>query len=211
MQAFDALLASLDTRGTRESHLHIMLQKIEVCFKNCVQRNQLLPDILYQNRDGGRKEASKVNSCHSCVSVESPSTAVCSSNSDLWEPSLSFRIELGQNETEKKNFLKRYEDLQIWIWKECFNSSVLCGMAYEKKRCLPLLGICDMCLGTYDVKKDLCPSCNQIHRKFSDEGSFLDQFNHESNSMDGTAIVISNLSPVRIRLIRALFSMLEVW
>lgn len=39
MQAFDALLASLDTRGSLESHLHIMLQKIELSFKENIRRN----------------------------------------------------------------------------------------------------------------------------------------------------------------------------
>ncbi|KAI3456227.1 hypothetical protein Pfo_012890 [Paulownia fortunei] len=208
-EAFDALLTSLDTRGTRESHLHIMLQKIEVCFKECVQRNRLFPNILDHNRNKGRQEAVEVNSSLACESVESPSSAICSTNSDILEPSLSFRIDIGRNETERNNVLKRYEDLQTWMWKECFNSSIVCAMAYGKKRCSPLLGICDICLATYDAK-DICPSCHQIHGKVGAKGNFSEQFNGENNLMDGTNITMSNSSPLRIRLIKAILSSLEV-
>ncbi|KAK1276363.1 hypothetical protein QJS04_geneDACA022461 [Acorus gramineus] len=38
-EAFDNLLAALDTRGIRESHLHSMLQKIETLFKESVRKN----------------------------------------------------------------------------------------------------------------------------------------------------------------------------
>ncbi|KAL7102846.1 hypothetical protein ACP275_08G144100 [Erythranthe tilingii] len=194
VEAFDALLTSLDTRGTRESHLHIMLKKIEACFKNCVQKNQLIHSISYQNRDEGRIEALEVNSSHFCSSAESPRSVVCSSSSDACEPSLSFRVQIGRNETERKNFLKRYEDLQIWMRKECFSSSFLCGMAHEKKRCSPLLGTCDICFGTYDAKKDLCPSCH----------------GNKSTLIDESSTITSNISPVRIGLIKALLTLLEV-
>ncbi|KAK4485260.1 hypothetical protein RD792_007892 [Penstemon davidsonii] len=209
-EAFDALLTSLDTRGTRESHLHIMLQKIEVCFKECVRRFKLAPNILDENRNDGEKEAKKGNSSLASASVESPSSAVFSSNTDLWEPSLSFRIDLGRNEAEKKNFWKRYEDLQIWIWKACFNSSTLCAMAYGKKRCLPLLGICDVCFGTFDAKMDHCPCCQPVNGKLSDQGNFSELFNHENKLIDGNNTIISNTLPLRIRLIKALLNLLEV-
>lgn len=38
-EVFDALLPLLDTRGARESHLHVMLQKIEAAFKENIRRN----------------------------------------------------------------------------------------------------------------------------------------------------------------------------
>ncbi|KAL3643462.1 hypothetical protein CASFOL_014277 [Castilleja foliolosa] len=180
-EAFDALLMTLDTRGTRESHLHIMLQKIEVYFKERVQRNW-----LFLNEGG--KEA------------ESPSSAVCCANSDTLEPSPSFGIETGRNETERNSILKRYKDLQTWIWKECLNASILRAMAYGKSRCSPLLGICDVCLATYD-SKDICPSCCQTPSKFN---------GGENNLMDETYLIMSNSSPLRIRLIKAILSSLEV-
>ncbi|KAG8385512.1 hypothetical protein BUALT_Bualt03G0053000 [Buddleja alternifolia] len=204
-KAFDALLTSLDTRGTRESHLHIMLQKIEVSFKECVRKNWLFPNILDQNITKAGHEAIEVNSGLACSSVDSPRSAVCSTNSDIWEPSLSFRIDLGRTLTEKNNFLKRYEDLQSWILKECFNSSMIYAMAYGKKRCLPLFEICDVCSATYDVKMDFCPFCNLLHEKVGAKGNFSDH-----NLMDETGIISLNSSPLRIRLIKALLTLLEV-
>ncbi|KAL7129980.1 hypothetical protein ABFS83_13G103000 [Erythranthe nasuta] len=210
-ETFDTLLASLDTRGARESHLHIMLQKIEVCFKECVQRNNRSSvDILDHNRNKGGQEAVGGTSSLGCGSVESPSSAVCSSNSDILEPSGSFRIDFGRSGIEKKNLLKRYEDLQTWTWKECLNSSTVRALAYGKKRCSQLLGICDVCLAFYDAKEDICPSCHQIHGKVGPKGNSPDQFNGEKSITDGTDIIMSNSSPPRIRLIKAIVALLEV-
>ena len=50
MQGFDALLSSLDVRGIRESHLHVMLEKIEMSFKEAVRRNKL---HLNKRQNGG--------------------------------------------------------------------------------------------------------------------------------------------------------------
>ncbi|PIN06555.1 Transcription factor PHOX2/ARIX, contains HOX domain [Handroanthus impetiginosus] len=199
-EAFDALLTSLDTRGTRESHLHIMLQKIEGCFKECVKRNRLSPNILGHNRKKGGQEA--VEGSSSFANVESPSSAICSTNSDISEPSLSFRVDIGRNEIEKKNSLKRYEDFQTWMWKECFNSSIVCAIAYGKKRCLPLLEICNTCHATYDAKKDICPSCHRIPGKVGGKGFFPEQFNGED-------IMMADSSPLRIRSIKAILALLE--
>lgn len=198
MQAFDALLASLDTRGTRESHLHIMLQSIEVCFKECVRRNQL----FHKNSE---QEAVKLSSSFGGERAESPSSVVCTNNTDALEPSISFRIETGNNTTEKKNFLKRYEDLQNWMWKGCFSSSVVSAMAYGKKRCLSLLGICDICLATYDAE-DSCPSCSRIQN--TTKGNFSEQLNGENDFTGRIDMLYS--SPLRIRLIKAILAQIEV-
>ncbi|KAH6773670.1 hypothetical protein C2S51_012074 [Perilla frutescens var. frutescens] len=201
-EAFDALFGALDIRGTRESHLHIMLQRIEACFKESVRRNRLSHNILDHNRDNDRQEDVELNSSFAFESAESPNSAVCTTNFDALEPSLSFKIEVGKNEKENNNFLKRYEDLQNWMWKECFNSSIVHALGYGKKRCLPLLGICDICLTTY--VEDTCPCCRRIQGKIAAIGIFSEQFNGENNVMDGTN------TPLRIRLIKAILTSLEV-
>lgn len=203
MQAFDALLTALDTRGTRESHLHIMLQRIETSFKESVRRHRLSYDILDHNGDMGRLEDAELNSSFAFESAESPSGAVCSTSSDALEPSHSFRIEVGKNEKENNNFLKRYEDLQNWMWKECLNPSIIRAVQYGKKRCSQLLGICDICLATY--AEDSCPHCQRAQEKISTKGHSFVQFNGENNSMDGTN------SPLRIRLIKTILTSLEVF
>lgn len=202
MQAFDALLTALDTRGTRESHLHIMLQRIEACFKESVRRNRLSHNILDHNRGKDRQEDVELNSSFAFENAESPNSAICTTNFDALEPSLSFRIEIGKNEKENNNFLKRYEDLQNWMWKECFNPSIVHALAYGEKRCLPLLGICDTCINTY--AEDNCPCCGWSRGTIAAKGIYTEQFNGENSLMDGPN------SPLRIRLIKAILTSLEV-
>ncbi|KAL2524213.1 homeobox-1 [Abeliophyllum distichum] len=197
-EAFDALLTSLDMRGTRESHLHIMLRKTEVSFRARVH-------ILDQSGNRHRNEVAEVNSIHSWgTGADSPANAICGTNADTREPSLSFKIDLGRSETEKKNALKRYEDLQIWMWNECFNSSILRALAYGKKRCSPLLGICDLCFGTYQFKEDLCPFCQKNFGEASINGE-------EKIKLGTFSLMFTKSSlPLRIRLIKALLSFFEV-
>ncbi|XP_047970225.1 homeobox-DDT domain protein RLT1-like isoform X2 [Salvia hispanica] len=196
-EAFDALLTSLDTRGTRESHLHIMLQRIEVCFKESVRRNR-----LSQNGDADRQGDVELNSSFAFESAESPSSAVCTTSFDALEPSLSFRTEVGKNEKESNNFMKRYEDLQNWMWKECLNSSIVRALEYGKQRCSQLLGICDICFATY--AEDCCPCSHWDQGMIVTKGHFPVQFNGENNLMDGRN------SPLRIRLIKTILISLEV-
>lgn len=194
-------MISLDTRGIRESHLHIMLQRIEACFKESVRRNQLSHNILDQYRDKNKQE-DELNSSYTFENAESPNSAVCTTNFDALEPSISFRIEIGKNEKENNNFLQRYEDLQNWMWKECFNPSIVRALTCGEKRCLPLLGICDICISTY--AEDCCTFCLRSQGKIAAKGIYSEQFIDENSSMNAPN------SPLRIRLIEAILTSLEV-
>ncbi|KAG5561737.1 hypothetical protein RHGRI_004700 [Rhododendron griersonianum] len=146
-EAFDALLASLDTRGIRESHLHTMLEYIEKSFKESLRRHSQSASII--DRKGSIVNEDAEMDCS--PAQDSPSSTVSGSNSNTCEPSFSFKIELGKNETEKKAVMERYQEFQRWMWKECFDSSTLCAMRYGEKRCRPLMGICDFCLDSFMV------------------------------------------------------------
>nr|GMD93116.1 homeobox-DDT domain protein RLT1 [Ipomoea batatas] len=205
-EAFDALLTSLDTRGLRESHLHIMMKKIEIPFRERVRRDTLQNGSVVQCGNATRNEAAEASS-----GGDSPSSMVCSTSSDRWEP--SFKIELGKNEEEKRNALRRYQDFQIWMWKEHFGSSILCALAHGQKRCLPLLGVCDRCLDTFLFEEDFCSSC---HRRFANVDFVVKLLESEISygdiiQFDSENVVISSTScPLRIILFKALLSMLEV-
>ncbi|CAH9112170.1 unnamed protein product [Cuscuta europaea] len=192
-EAFDTLLTSLDTRGLRESHLHIMLQKIEIPFRERARRNAL-------HSVGGQSFN---------VGGDSPNSMVCNTNSDREEP--SFKIELGKNEEEKKNVLRRYKDFQIWMWKEQFGLSSLCALRDGQKRRFPLLGVCDRCLDTFLFEEDVCGSCHKTFGKVDFVVKLLESEN-SSNDMikfDNEDLIISNTCPLRIILIKAVLSMLE--
>ncbi|KAJ8545489.1 hypothetical protein K7X08_018072 [Anisodus acutangulus] len=213
-EVFDCLLASLDTRGVRESHLHIMLQKIEGPFKERVRQNMSYGGIIGQHGNKCRNESSAASlSPASGASADSPNSTIYGMGSDSWETSSSFKIELGRNEEEKKNAFQRYQGFQIWMWKECLSSSILCAMQYGKKRCLPLLGICGHCLDSYLSGEGIFPSCNKMSCKVDMNVVFHEQAMDvvDNLKIDSNNLVVSNACPLRVRLMKAVLSFLEVY
>ncbi|KAJ6416644.1 hypothetical protein OIU84_002500 [Salix udensis] len=210
-EAFDTFLSSLDTRGIRESHLCIMLQKIESSFKENVRRN-LGTAIVCQSGTTDEKETVETDTAN-CSAGDSPGSTVCVSSSDTLDAFSLFSIELGRNSAEKKGSLKRYQDFQNWVWKECFNSSTLRAMKYGKKRCEQLLDTCDLCLDTYLSEDTHCLSC---HKTFKFENKKFDFAEHEiqckvKRKIDpGNACTCDSSLPPGTRLLTALLSCIEV-
>ncbi|KAK6919122.1 Homeobox domain [Dillenia turbinata] len=207
-EGFDALLASLDSRGLRESHLHSMLQRIETFFKESV-RSSLHANV---QRQSGIVVKSEGSDCSG--STDSPSSTVCISNSDGPEPSSSFTIELGKTENEKRNSLKRYQDFQKWMWKECFIPTTICAMKYGKKRCMPVLETCEYCHNLYYHKDNHCPSCHETYGTSSGEFNFSEHVAHCEGKIkkDPDYALHGSDSPVplRIRILKAQLALIEV-
>ncbi|KAF8409189.1 hypothetical protein HHK36_005263 [Tetracentron sinense] len=214
-EAFDALLQSLDTRGIRESHLHSMLQKVETSFKETVRRNLQWTNNVDPSGHTVKTEDVELTSSPDCtVGIDSPNSTVCGLNSDTSEALSSFRIELGRNETEKKDALKRYRDFEKWMWKECFNPSLLCSTKYGKKRSTQLLGICDFCHDSFLSEDNHCPSC---HRNFGTFANGLNFSEHvieceEKRKVDPDWNFRGSDSslPLRIKLLKAQLALTEV-
>ncbi|KAL5998845.1 hypothetical protein ACLOJK_009793 [Asimina triloba] len=162
-EAFDALLASLDTRGIRESHLHSMLQRIEASFKEAIKRNQRHINSMESTGAPVKEETSSPDYPSG---TDNSGSIVCGLDSDMVEHSMSFRIELGRNESEKNSALNRYQDFEKWLWQECFNPSILCALKYGKKRCTELLATCNFCHNSYLLEYKHCPSCHKTFEAF---------------------------------------------
>ncbi|KAJ9170905.1 hypothetical protein P3X46_018968 [Hevea brasiliensis] len=211
-QGLDSLLASLDVRGVRESYLHMMLQKVEMCFKEAVRRNMLRADMERQSGGSVKAEAVEMVTGHNCGSgIDSPNSSVCVVDSDMSETT-SFSVELGRNETERNHALRRYQDFENWIWKECFNSATLCAMKYGKKRCRQLLALCDYCHDIYFSEDNYCRSCNKTYEH---SGSDVNFFKHVTHCEERLKIGLDyNLhgssSPLRIRLLKLQLALVEV-
>ncbi|CAN8291009.1 unnamed protein product [Cochlearia groenlandica] len=187
-EAFDTLVASLDMRGIRESHLRIMLQKIEGPFKENARKNVKL------DRNHFSKERSVVN--HSPADSVSPSCAI-SSNSDSVETSTSIRVELGRNNTEKENISKRFYDFQRWIWTKIYRSLPTCARKYGTKRC-ELLATCEVCVASYLPAYTHCTTCHQR----------LDMVDRSERNIVDSGLTASPL-PLGVRLLKALLVSLE--
>ncbi|CAL9122130.1 unnamed protein product [Musa textilis] len=108
-EAFDALLAALDTRGIRESHLHSMLQRIESTFKEAIRRNKKVVSSADFVGDQVITGLTKTSSPDCSMELDSPSSSLCGLASDALENSSSFRIELGQSKAEISAAVRRYQ------------------------------------------------------------------------------------------------------
>ncbi|KAJ4703536.1 Homeobox domain-containing protein/DDT domain-containing protein [Melia azedarach] len=211
-EAFDTLLSSLDTRGIRESHLRIMLQKIETSFKEIVRGSLEHTNAVGQSGTIVKNEDAEMDVDPDFASSDSPSSAVCGLNSDTLETSSSFRIELGRNEIEKKAALERYRDFQRWMWKECLNSLSLCALKNEKTRWTQLLAICDVCLDFHLSEDSHCPSCHQtfgaVDKSFKFSEHVIQCEEKRKLGIRDTHVFYSSL-PLGIRLLKALSAIIE--
>ena len=213
-QDFDALLASLDARGVRESHLHAMLRKVEFLFKECGRRKLLDTSTDGHNTFSVKAEASEVPSNpENSGGTDSPSSTVCATNSENPEPSSSFKIESGRNSVEMKSSLRRYKIFEEWIWQECLNPSALRATKYGKKRCLELIRRCDSCRDIYFFEDNHCPMCHKTYNAFDTSFDFSEHvaqcqeyrvdFENSFRSLE--------YPPPRIRLLKALLAIVEVF
>ncbi|KAJ6925913.1 homeobox-DDT domain protein RLT1 isoform X2 [Populus alba x Populus x berolinensis] len=211
-EAFDTLLSSLDTRGVRESHLRLMLQKIESSFKENGRRNLLSPNIVCQSGTTDENKKAETDSGNCPADIDDPSSMFCVSSSDTFDTFSLFRIELGRNSAEKKGALKRYLDFQNWMWKDCFNSSTLRAMKFGKKRCEQLLDTCNLCFSSYLSEDTHCLSC---HQTFKVDNKNFDFAEHEIQCKEkrfdpGNARAFDSCLPLGIRLLTALLGSIEV-
>lgn len=212
-QSFDALLASLDVRGLRESHLHSVLQMIEMSFKETVRRNLQHVTTEVQNQETVKAEVIERASCPDYTGTDNPRSIVCDSDSEISDTSTSFSIELGRDDVLRNDALKRYQDYERWMWKECVNSSILCAMEYGKKRCKQVLGVCDYCHDLYFFEDSHCPSC---HKTFDTSKRYLNFSEHVAQCQGkpkmnpGWCSCTSFSSPLRIRLLKVLLALFEV-
>lgn len=210
MQAFDTLLNSLDSRGIRESHLRLMLLKIENTFKETIQKNAKCAKIGNIDEIRVKNEVDETDSSPDHhASSDSPSSTLCGLNSDTSETSSSFRIELGKSESDKKAALRRYRDFQKWMWKECYNPSILCATKYGKKRCKPQVDICDICLNLYCLENSHCNHCHLTLP--SNDGLNVSKHAIQCGDKLAKDICISESPlPLRTRLLKALLAFIEV-
>ncbi|XP_055822651.1 homeobox-DDT domain protein RLT2 isoform X2 [Solanum dulcamara] len=207
---FNCLMASLDIRGIRESHLHSMLQNIEATFKGTARRHKYTEVKLGNSLKEDSSEI--VPSNDYCSNTGRSKSPICISNRETPEPSTSFLIGFGRNKMEDTDALRRYADTEKWMWEECVHSQFLCARKYGRMRCENLISICNNCHDTYFLEDKHCPSC---HRTFSLAKSsyFLDhvaQCKEKLEDLFWPLCILDSLPPLRVRLLRAQLASVEI-
>ncbi|KAI4322719.1 hypothetical protein L6164_022386 [Bauhinia variegata] len=206
-EGFDALMASLDVRGMRESHLHMMLNRIKTSFKESIKRN--VPNAMrMQNVDLLKTKSVEMSRGQVCSAISS----ACNIGSDESETSTSFLIQIGKNENDKKDAFRRYQDFEKWMQMECLNSSVLFATTYGKKRCSQLLGMCDYCRNVAFTEEVPCSSCHRTLRTCNsnfNSAEHLAQKDIKVKAITDYPFLLSPSCPLRMRLLKVLFSVLE--
>lgn len=161
-EVFDSLVAALDTRGSREAHLHSMLQMIEPTFKEAIKRSASIELPAGRYPKNGATDMIRAN-CHGGLGSSSSSTFNISSDSST-AYSNSFKIELGRNDFEKTAISKRADGFLKWMWRECYNQEWTCATKYGKKRCSELLHSCNYCYQIYLAEERHCSSCHKTFK-----------------------------------------------
>ncbi|XP_051136002.1 homeobox-DDT domain protein RLT2-like isoform X2 [Andrographis paniculata] len=201
---FDTLTSSLDIRGVREYHLHLMLQRIEVSFKEAARKNsyKLREQLHDDQKDKGflplrpKPEKQLGNDTQKPYMTSPDITA-----------SYSFVVNVrGENE-----HVNRYKDAERWMWDECFDSNRLNAVKSGRLRCQLLLEICNWCRDLFTCDDSHCPFC---HRTYSTSDGSFDFSQHVSRcngklSEEPDQITMNlSLSP-RFRLLKAQLAMVE--
>lgn len=214
-EGFNSLSASLDVRGIRESYLHFMLQRIESSFKESVRRNAICIGGKRSGEDKVKRQTLELaHGADAPIDIDSPSSSVCGVDPEALETSTSFEIELGRNRYEKDGALKRYQEFENWIWKECLSPLVLCARKYGKERFVPLLTACDQCHEIYFMDCDDCPSCYWNSTTSKSNIYFSESVapsEHKLHMLSDPTKYTSLSAPVKIRLLKVLLALTEAF
>lgn len=210
-EGFDALLALLDVRGVRESHLRSMLQRIETSFREAARKN-LCANSGQHVGDEVKEEVLEMESKPvACSSMESLKNMISIPDFIAQEFSSS-AIELSRNGTEDKGAMERYRDSEKWMWEECFNSNILCALKYGTPRSQQLLEICDCSHTKCFCEDNHCP----CHRTSSSTGNNIGFSEHVTQcerklreESDGVLHKLDLSVPPRIRLLKAQLATIE--
>lgn len=197
VQDFDALLESLDVRGIREFHLHSMLRRIELSFKQIARKNFSNSGSQHgENIKGEAFDGSPKRTMH--VSER--------------EPGSSCAVNVGSDEMDKNDTWKRYQEFEKWALEECFNSVILCALKCGKARRKRLLHVCDSCRDTYFFEEHHCTICHKNYSVTSKNFDVLEHFTWCKEKLklhDVASLNLETSPPIRIRLLKAQLASVE--
>ena len=215
MQSFDALLSSLDTRGTREAQLHCMLRKCEDLFMEGTERSAH-PNLFltgFQKQMHTEKSHVQISKDDvfgldsGCVKQKSAIDRI-SHLDDTWHDVGAIHVEFGKSPTERNRALEQYQDFDKWLWtKSMGDGSILNAVRNATNRCSMLLRSCEVC---HEINWSSDISCSYCHETFDNKLTqhFLES---EKNRKQSSRLEMPPGSlPSRIQLLKLEISSMEV-
>lgn len=177
-EAFDALMANLDTRGIREANLHGVLLKLEHSIKQAMRKSVATAARWSANeRDSkathflmGKSPKNQLPlSCHTgYVSEGSSGDGTVVPGIDLSSRHAGgIPIQLNNTPAERQGALERYGEFDKWIWSK--HKPVVSGLIASKrgkKRSCDLLASCEVCHEFYWPRDKHCPHCHATYEGF---------------------------------------------
>ncbi|XP_073155835.1 homeobox-DDT domain protein RLT2-like isoform X2 [Henckelia pumila] len=209
---FDALLSSLDVRGTRECHLHSMLLKIEASFKATAMTNLSRASSVKHVSDGVNQKVLHMRPKLDCYSsTNSSESFVFASYSNSPENELPFPNEFGKNREVENGIIESHCDFEKWMMDEFLNSKLLAAQKYGRLRCQPLLDTCKYCHELFSCDDAQCPSCRRTLSTSEKTFDFLEHVTDcERKPSEGFGTVLHKLSfSLQIRLLKAQLATIE--
>lgn len=179
---------------------------IEMSFRKTVRKN--LSRVTCQKiEESVETKVTEVASDDKSFAADSPNSGICVSNPDMPESSSSFEIEMGSNERERKNALKRYQEFEKWMWKECYNPSILRAIKHGKARGKPVFSVCDLCRSLY-IFEECCP-CQYTSNIYTGDSN-ISEYVDCKEKLSGEAQITNSSPVVRLRLLIVQLSSIEV-
>ncbi|XP_062206469.1 homeobox-DDT domain protein RLT2-like isoform X2 [Phragmites australis] len=207
-EVFDSLVASLDTRGSREAQLHSMLQMTEPTFKEAIKRRSAAVE-----QSGGRylkNGATDMIRANFHSEFGSPSSTFSVASDSATAYSDSFRIELGRNDFEKTAISKRADGFLKWMWREYYNRELTCAVKYGEKRCSELMHSCNFCYQIYLAEERHCSSCHKTFKSIHNFSEHTAQCEEKSRTDPNWKMQIADYSvPIRMRLLKVQLASIE--
>lgn len=228
-EAFNALLANLDTRGVREAHLHGVLVKLENLirqgmrrFSSTVRPDQRLPanesEVKAVDSSKFRSSGNGVLTFHSGHMEEDGSSGdgTVLSDKESCRHAGAIQIQIGNSHRERKCVLDRYREFDKWFWsRETPEFSVLVAARLKKKRSPEILAKCEVCHDLFWNEEKHCSYCHTTFEasakrdvKYMQHVSECEMNWSERNANEKLQWLFRKL-PSRVRLLKAQFLLVE--
>ncbi|XP_024520101.1 homeobox-DDT domain protein RLT1 isoform X3 [Selaginella moellendorffii] len=225
-EALNALMNSLDIRGTREANLFVALKELEGSLRQAMSSSSTKQhQDHHQSHHTGNGNGAGVqagagsrngNGNDSCEGSPSSSAVVGNGGKDSTSSDArvgSLKVELGRSASENSGAMERYKDMERWLWRHCSVKALQRGG--EKRRESENDGMITECESCHDLRWAVdkhCPFCHSTGEEevWSDFSQHVRDCEQKMISRDPAWRIQGGVLPPRIQLLKKLLFLVEI-